>query len=243
MKILNFQKLRPYIIVLLVLIMIFCTYKIGTYFWESNKNKNINTDIQEIYHNNDNSIDRGEKNKFDELLSINSDVVGWVYAPNTHIDYPVVQSNNNDYYLNHNINKEKAPAGTIFMDYKNDPSLNDKNTIIYGHHMKDNSMFHDLMKYKDKDFFNNNEIIDFDTLDSHYSWQIFSIYINNDDFNYMKTNFDDDDDFMSFINEIQKRSIYTNGIEITPDDTILTLSTCTYEYENARFVIHLKRID
>ena len=127
--------------------------------------------------------------KFQGLLRINGDTVGWIKIEDTQINYPVVKSNDNDYYLHHNFEKETNPTGCIFMDCRNNSLPLDTNTILYGHNMKDASMFHDIIKYKEEAFFNNNDKIIFNTLYQENEWQVFSVYVTDVSFNYLITNF------------------------------------------------------
>lgn len=180
------------------------------------------------------------------LLKINKDIVGWINMGNTRINYPVVQGKDNEYYLDHNIEKKSSKYGSIFVDYRNKnlPKFvnAEKNIIIYGHHMKDGTMFGDLMLYKDEKFFKDNQIISFDIFPQQYKWQIFAAYVTNTDFNYIKTDFKNDAEFNEFIKSIREKSWYINDTIPNSKDIILTLSTCSYEFEGARFVIHSKLI-
>jgi sortase B len=180
--------------------------------------------------------------KYRPLLEINEDVVGWIKIPNTSIDYPVLQADDNEYYLNRNIYREKNRAGSIFMDYRIKLDSKDRHIIIYGHHMRDGTMFKDLIKYKNKDFFYTNNIIQFDTLYEEIKWEVFSVYITGTDFNYIKTHFNTPAEYENFLIAIKNKSLFPTDVELTADDQILTLSTCTYEYNDARFVVHARRV-
>ncbi|HJV17108.1 MAG TPA: class B sortase, partial [Bacillales bacterium] len=118
----------------------------------------------------------------------------------------------------------------------------EKNIIIYGHHMKDATMFGDLELYKDGKFFKDNPIITFDVFPQQYKWQVFSAYVTNTDFDYLKTDFKNDIEFNEFIKTIKKKSQYLNDTIPNSNDVILTLSTCSYEFKDARFVVHFKLI-
>ncbi len=177
------------------------------------------------------------------LFAINPDVIGWLKVNNTNVDYPVVQTNNNDYYLKHNLYKESDKNGWIFMDYRNSLYNLDSNTIIYGHNMYYSSvMFGSLTKAYKKDWYSNSEnlIISFDTIYESMKYQIFSIYKVDKTKDYLKTYFANDQEFTDFVNLITKRSITDFNVEVKPGDKILTLSTCTGE--NQRLVIHAKLI-
>lgn len=177
------------------------------------------------------------------LYSINPDVVGWLKVNNTNVDYPVVQTKDNDYYLKHNLNKEYDNNGWIFMDYRNSLYNMDANTIIYGHNMYYSSvMFGSLTKAYKKDWYSNPEnlVISFNTIYESMNYQIFSIYKIPKTKDYLKTYFADDQEFNSFVQMIQDRSIHNFEVSVQPGDKILTLSTCTGE--NERLVVHAKLI-
>ena len=176
------------------------------------------------------------------LLEINQDVVGWISVPNTVIDYPVVQAEDNDYYLRRDIHGKRANAGTIYMDYRSDAQSKDNNTILYGHHMRNGSMFKDLVKYKQEEFFLQNDDIRFDTLFDEIKWEVFSVYITEADFPYTQTTFASDEDYLDFLDKIKGKSMFEKEMTLSKEDQILTLSTCTYEYDDARFVVHARRV-
>ena len=179
---------------------------------------------------------------YDELLSINEDTVGWLTVNNTNINYPVVQTNDNDYYLNHAYDKSKNIAGWIFADFRNNMDDMDKNTIIYGHSgLKGNLMFSSLEKTLEKSWYTNenNLNIYFSIKGKEYSFRIFSIYTIDVTSDYLDINFSTDEDYINFINMIKNRSINNFNVEVTTNDKILTLSTC-YKDDSKRLVVHAK---
>lgn len=209
---------------------------------QENVQKTIDeTEPEEIV---DTKNDRVIKNSYiASLFSINQDVVGWLKVNNTNVDYPVVQTTDNDYYLKHNLYKESDKNGWIFMDYRNSLYNMDQNTIIYGHNMYYSGvMFGTLTKAYKKDWYTNpeNQIISFNTIYESMNYQIFSIYKVPKTKDYLKTYFANDDEFNTFVKMIKDRSINDFEVEINPGDKILTLSTCTGE--NQRLVIHAKLI-
>ena len=179
------------------------------------------------------------------LLTVNEDVVGKLIVNNTNVDYPVVQAKDNDYYLDHNINKEKNANGWIYLDFRNDAMNLDKNNIIYGHNMYYSGvMFGTLHKTYNSNWYTNpeNQIITYDTLYEDMQFKIFSIYKVPDTNDYLKVFFDDDADFLEFADMITKRSIYDFNVPIDADDKIITLSTCSNN-GTKRLVIHAVLID
>lgn len=183
--------------------------------------------------------------KYAYLYAINQDLVGWVKIPNSTIDMQVVQAGDNQTYLKTDFYGNYSRYGCPYMDYRNDPKYLNQNTIIYGHHMSDGLVFADLKKYKTIDGFKESPIIEFDTLYRSYKFKIYAVMITNskeeDDngyiFNYTVPDFGSEANFTNYIAAVDERKLYTTGVDIQPDDKLLTLSTCTYEFSDARLVI------
>ncbi len=190
----------------------------------------------------------GDKKKysidFDSLKKLNSDVVGWLKVQNTNVEYPILKTNNNDFYLTHSFDKSYNSAGWIFADYRNKFDGNDKNIIIYGHNRRDGSMFSSLKNALQESWYSdeNNRKIVFETEGESCVYEIFSIYqIEKEDY-YIQTGFSTDADFQEFLNTVKKRSVKDLGVEVTSNDRILTLSTCGNN-NNYRVVIHAKKVE
>ena len=182
------------------------------------------------------------KNKYiAALLSINKDVVGYLKVNNTNVDYPVVISDDNKYYLNKNLYGEDDKNGWIYMDFRNsDKYLND-NTIIYGHNMYYSGvMFGTLHRVLNSSWYNNEENlnIQFDTMYESMTWRIYSIYTIPKTSDYLKVTFKTDEEKQEYIDMTKNRSIKDFQDEVTTDDKLLTLSTCTGD--NDRLVIHAR---
>ena len=171
--------------------------------------------------------------------------MGWINYNSNKIDYPIVKSSDNEYYLNRTFEKSYNQAGSIFMDYRN-KSFDDKNVVLYGHAMKDNTMFGSLKDIFNKGFFDiddNNYIRVTDTNNTEITYKIFSYYIIESEEYYITTSFDSDDSFKSFVNTLIKRSYRDFNVEVSSDDNILTLSTCYGSTGTSkRKVIHAKRL-
>ena len=165
-------------------------YKIFTKLSEYKKADNIYTEIRETKEN-------SNKN----LSSINDDYMFWINVKGTNIDYPVVQGEDNDFYLNHGFNKEYLSSGSIFLDYRNNFN-DDFNSVIYGHHMRNRTMFGELMKFKEEEFFKNNKDITITTKDKTYDYEIFAVGVFEADFGYNRTNFSDESEFKSLLDKI-----------------------------------------
>ncbi len=207
--------------------------------------KNTQSVMADIYNESVTKKSEGEGQEFtlDRLQAINEDIVGWISIEGTSIDYPVAQTDNNDYYLNHSIYKEVSSAGTVFMDYRNSPSPLDSHTVLYGHHMRNGTMFHDLISYKKESFYKEHPYIVYSGEDGIMKWQVFSAYVTHTDDNYIETVFSNEDEFDQFLERIVSNSIYDTGCEVKQTDKILTLSTCSYEFDDARMVVHAKWVE
>ena len=177
-----------------------------------------------------------------KLKEKNTDTVGWLNVNNTNINYPFVKSSDNDYYLHHSFDKSYNNAGWVFLDYRNNKNLTDKNNIIYGHHRVNNTMFTSLLNTLNQSWYTNkdNHIIRISLENENSLWQIISVYKIPVESYYITTKFNDDNEFITFLNTIIKRSIYNFNYNVNKDDIILTLSTC-YD-DNTRVVVHAKLI-
>ncbi len=180
---------------------------------------------------------------FTDLLKKNSDTVAWINVKGTDIDNVVVQGTDNKFYLNHSFDKSQAHAGWIFSDYRNDFSNLKKNTIIYGHNMKDGSMFGTLKNVLKKDWQENtdNHIIKISSTYENTIWQVFSVYTIYQESFYITTNFNSLNNYEKFLETLKNRSIYDFNTSIDINDKILTLSTCK-DYKGNRIVVHAKLI-
>lgn len=178
-----------------------------------------------------------------KLKDENSEFVAWIKVNNTNIDYPVVKTSNNSFYLNHSFDKSVNSAWWIFADYKNKFDGTDKNIAIYVHNMRDGSMFGSLKNILNEEWYNNTENmnITFLTENGNYIYKVFSIYkIESEDY-YIKTNFKNDADYEKFLNIIKNRSIKNFDVKLNVDDKILTLSTCANN-NKYRVVLQAKKL-
>lgn len=184
--------------------------------------------------------DNPDRINFAALKLDNPDTIGWINIPQTPINYPVMQSDNNDFYLHHNFYQEETIEGAIFLDSqcKGD---NTRNYILYGHYMRDASMFGSLWDYQDPNYFKAHPLIEFDMPGDKADWEIFSVYTIAADYDYRQPEFIDDNDFYQYVNRLKSQSVYETEIDPKPDDRILTLSTCIYTFDNARFVVHARK--
>lgn len=232
---------------LLAGVFLFSAFKIGTIGKEYYNNRKILGQAQQIFAESKELVNEtiGEiRSQFDHLLQINSDIVGWIEIEGTNINYPILQAEDNDYYLKRNYLKEEARAGSIYLDYRNDSKEFSRNNIIYGHRMKDGSMFGQLKKFLDEDFFENHSKILYDTLYDSYELEVFAVYKTTTDFYYIQTDFLGDEEYGEFLNSLKDKSVYKSTSSVGVEDTIITLSTCDYgvDRDEGRLVVHAKLI-
>lgn len=178
---------------------------------------------------------------FSDLKRTNPDVVGWLKVNGTNINYPFVQSSDNDYYLTHSFNKSYNGGGWVFLDYRNN-GTNNKNTIIYAHGRSDKTMFGTLKNVLNNGWLNNtnNYVIKISTETENSLWQVFSVYRIPTTSDYLQTNFNDETEYQNFLDMIKDRSGHNFDTNVASTDNILTLSTC---YNNSdKMVVHAKLI-
>lgn len=173
------------------------------------------------------------------------DLYGWITVDGTTINYPIMQSDDNEYYLDHSYSGVSLTAGSIFADYANDRTLlNNRNLVLYGHHMINTSMFQQLDSFLKASFFKNYGKVTIYTLDGMYTYKVFSVYETNMYYPYIMTHFSSDQRFVEFAQQIQDNSIHqTNKYDFTADSKILTLSTCNNRFEDGRLAVHAVLID
>ena len=179
---------------------------------------------------------------FDDLLKINNETKGWIQVNGTNINYPFVQTSNNDYYLTHSYDKSYNQAGWVFMDYRNDTVNYDKNTILYAHGMNNKTMFGSLRNILSSSWYNNtnNHIIKLSTPTENTLWQVFSVYHIETTNDYIQTEFTSDEEYQTFLDTLKGRSAVTFDTSLNTTDKILTLSTCYNKTD--KVVMHAKLI-
>ena len=242
------NKKKKIIIIKILMIMfligiIVSLVNIGIWYFENKENNHIKEELSELVEIQDEK-DNTYKVDFNALKEKNNDTVAYLKVNNTNIDYVVVRGNDNNYYLKHNFNKSTNRSGWIFMDYHNKFDGTDKNIVIYGHNTRDGSMFGTLRRVITKEWYTNkdNYIISLTSPTETFYYQVFSTYrINVEDY-YINTIFKNNSEFNKFVNVLKKRSVYNYNVEVTGDDSILTLSTCTGN-GTKRMVLHAKKID
>lgn len=229
------KKILYYVILAILLgVFAFSAYKIYSYYAEKRSSTKLNEEIVYEY-----TIRKtGERKEyfevdFDQLREKNGDAVAWLYLPDTTIDYPVLQHGDNDYYLNRQIDGSYNKNGSIFMDYRSAPDFSDHNTLIYGHHMLHGNMFGLLVEYKNSDYYAEHDHMYIMTPQGTYRLDLLcGTVVEATDPIY------DTDPAPEAIASCVSRSTFKSNLDLPGEDAkLVTLSTCSYEYDNARYVV------
>ncbi len=233
--------------IFLMIVFLVCTYLLVKLLiidpYTANKATN---EIKKLYYDDEISLE----DRFKALAAINPDIVGWIFISNTNIDYPVLYNEDDpSYYLHHNYKREISRYGSIYIDSacKIREEIS-KNIIIHGHHMRDKSMFADILKFSDIDFYKENPVIEFDTAQERANWKIISLFKTNTlpsqgkIFNYCIPSFKNSEAFLKFVNEIRIRSLIDTPVDVNEEDSLITLSTCSYEFEDFRTVLVARKV-
>ncbi|MCR4563282.1 MAG: class B sortase [Clostridiales bacterium] len=257
------EKLRKTVSVLSVLTIIGCACFFGSLYIQRQRNIKQTGELEKYIVETKNEAETqdewkkikkeypdvefpgGMNIKYARLYALNPEFVAWLSIPNTQINVQVVKAENNEKYLKQDFYGQYSRYGCPFMDFRDNIRNLSMNTIIYGHHMKDGLMFAELSKYQKPEGFENAPVITLSTLYGDYNFKIYAVFISNskaeDDngylFNFIFNHLTSDEAFESYIQAVDERKLYTTGVDIEPGDKLLTLSTCTYEFEDARLVV------
>ncbi len=241
---------RKIIMMICLLVCIGSLIYIADYYLQSWLAKRNNQEISGIFHQ-----EMSINERFKALLAVNPDTVGWLTVPGTQCDNPVVKTTNNEKYLDTTFEGKKSKYGTLFADSKNtftaEEGLSD-NTVIYGHHMRDGTMFGELKRLRDYDFYKKHPTVQFTWLydTETVEWKILSVFIVNTEkadaedtvFPYRHLAFTTEQSFLQYVDECRQRSLINTGVDAVYGDKLLTLSTCTYEFDDARLVVLARRV-
>ena len=253
------KKASKLVTLLYLVVFLFSAFSLAKYLYTYYETSKSLKEVQDIYQATlatieAQSVDQMEeaqtpststiRPQFHELLAVNRQMIGWISVDGTKLNNPILQADNNDFYLNHNFRDQESRAGSVFMDYRNNILTMNQNTILYGHAMKNNTMFGSLKNYLKQDFADNHPIIYLDTLYEGYDIEVFAAYETTIDFYYIETDFTNSEAYQQFIDEIQKRSSIQMDVAVSPDDKILTLSTCkdSVMSDDHRFVVQGKLV-
>lgn len=243
-----------------------CFGYLGWYSWQSHRtestyeelsrlkekpviNQSVEPDPGPLYTLDEDAEPREVLDEYKNLLILNKKLIGWIKIDDTNIDYPVVQTTDNEYYLKHNMNQEYDKNGTIFLDKDCDVLKPSTNFIIYGHHMKSGKMFGKLDLYQKEDYCREHPLIQFDTIYEKGTWQVMYVFrsrvYSEDVITFKYYQFIDagsETEFDSYMKEMAAMSLYDTGVTAEYGDQLLTLSTCDYQEPNGRFVVVAKKI-
>lgn len=239
---------------LLVVLVFLFGVNIYIRFYDNNETIHVNVNDGLIQSNN--SLDNTELNlyrkyaklnmnlsTFKNIIKDNKSIVSWLMVDGTNINYPIVQTDNNQYYLNHDLNNDLKASGWTYMDYRNDTNLLDDNTIFYGHNLANKTSFGSLSNlFSSKWFDESNHYIVVFNEKGKYVYEIFSVYEIDPETYYLQNNFSNKNEYLEFLNTLKSRSIYNFNISINKNDRIITLSTCSDDNKN-RKVVHAKLIE
>ena len=246
---------KKYILVPLIILLITLLCYLFYNFYINIRDKKLSENLQNRLINSisTNEINNDTKNELmeevKELQKENEDVKAWIKINDTNINYPVVQANDNDYYLYRNYKKENSNYGSIFIDSNSNIENPNSNIIMYGHNMKDGSMFKDLLKYADEEYYNNHKYIEFVTNTSSSTYEIIAVFKSRIFYKneknvfryYQCTNLNNEQDYNYYVNNSKELSLYDTGVNAEYGEQIITLITCEYSSENGRMVVVAKK--
>ncbi len=179
---------------------------------------------------------------FAALARVNPDVVAWIKARDSAIDYPVVQGQDNSYYLNHLFTGQANSMGSPFVDYRTPGDFSGAMTIIYGHYMKNGSIFASLAKYKKQAYYDEHPLMELYTPEGDYKIELFAGMIANGSDEFLRRDFEDDGDYLAYIDTLKDESTFRSNVTVRADERIVALVTCSYEYSDARYALFGKLI-
>ena len=240
------------LIILLIVLIAISSYFIYKQLKEENEQESIFNNLSEIIQDDtENRLTDNLKSnnyiKIQELYKENNDLIGWINIEDTNIDYPVMQTKNNEeYYLRKNFYKKYSSYGTPFLSSSCNIDTSE-NLIVYGHHMQNSKMFGELENYKKEDFYKSHKYINFYTLEADIKYEIFAVfrttlYKNNTFKYYQNIELDNEEDYTRFINKCYELSYYDTGIKPNFKEKLITLSTCDYTTKNSRLVVVAREI-
>ena len=246
------------LIIIVSCVLLFCVYKLYTIWQGYNSNQKTQSQVQDLFYGQDTnaeqsvsgeetdkiSIEENTIKPLDPVIAANEDTVGWIKVEDTVIDYVVVQGEDNDEYLHKGFYGEYNSAGTIFLDYRNEIGGSRQNLIVYGHRMKDDSMFGELGEYLDYGFYQQHPSFTFITEEGEYSCEVFAVYRCTTEVDYCQPTFSSDEAMMEYIQGCKDRSEHKMAVKVTAADTLITLSTCDYALDPdfGRLVVQAKLV-
>lgn len=244
------------LLILIIAISVFCfsAFKLSEIYFANYKEKEETNELRNIAKIPSVEVELDKFSvDFDELKAINPDIIGWIVVKNTDISYPIVQGKDNDYYLTHTYQKKENYAGSIFMDYRATKDFSDRNSFIYGHNLYHGTMFAELENYMEKKFLDAHPYVYLYTPQGDYKLQVFSAYTALDTSDSYRMQFSNDEEYLQYINLVKSKSRYPTNVDMSINDRMISLYTCSYEdgrnpentereYLDDRYYIHAKVI-
>lgn len=180
---------------------------------------------------------KSSEKDFVELWKESQEIVGWLACEGTVIDYPLMHTGNNDFYLKHLYNGEENSSGSLFLDYRNTGTFTDRNTVIYGHNMKNGTMFRTLTNYKSQEYYDEHPILTLYTPNGDYLVELLSGTVEDGTCEFVRFDFATDKELLEYIDALQSRSTFRSEVQAEPGDRLVSLCTCSYEWQNARYMV------
>lgn len=258
------EKRRRLMVILCSTVAILCFGYFGIYCYFADRTENDYADLASlkgntalavgeptvtIHRTGDEEVELTVLEEYQTLYNKNKSLIGWLKIDDTIIDYPVMQTSNNEYYLDHNFNQEYDKNGSLFLDCDCSIYPRSTNLIIYGHHMKSGQMFGQLQKYAKESYAEKHSVIQFDSIYEKATYQVMYVFrsqvYNEDDlvFKYYQfINANSEEEFDSYMEEMEEMSLFDTGVTASYGDSLLTLSTCDHSQTDGRFVVVAKRI-
>ena len=250
------KNLKSRLIMFVLLVgLVFSGYKIVDYFYTSYDEKQNFNNVEKLVESEyeDEKIQYNDfeiLKKYKKVYEKNNDLVGWIKIKNTNIDYPVMQTpEEEEYYIHRDFYGEYSSAGTLFVDLESNVQKPSDNILIYGHNMKTGKMFHDLLKYENESFYKNHKYIQFDTIYGNGTYEVIAAFRTHiltekeDGFRYYQFfNAEDKSAFNQYVSGCKALTGYTIDTDASYGDSLLTLSTCAYHTDNGRFVVVAKKL-
>ncbi|MCI8622633.1 MAG: nicotinamide-nucleotide amidohydrolase family protein [Provencibacterium sp.] len=256
----GWEKARIVLLCLLILVFLGSAGYLGLYYWKSHQSRTLYDSLSSIAEeafSSEENVDAsdlpdgypdGYLARFATLWEQNPDIRGWLKIEGSGVSYPVLQAKDNDYYLRRDFERKSNDHGVPFLDYEADLERPSENLIIYGHNMKDGQIFGELMNYKDPAYLKEHPVIEFDSVYREGKYKVIGVFLASTEkdhgpiFEYEKFVNGSEEVTASFLDQVELRTMVHTGVDVTPQDELLCLSTCSYEYWEARFVVVARRI-
>ena len=242
------DKIRRILMCILAIVFCVSAFHFGKAFLEYIKGDQIYENAMEFVVEADAPVAMKEVNTlkrtfskidFAGMRAVNEDVIGWIQIMDSPVDYPLLDADDNKYYLNHTYDRQWSSYGSIFLEPRNNPDLSERHLVIYGHNMVNESMFGSLLEYKKQEYADTHPEITICMPDRDLTYRVFSAYTAHVDSAAYKMTFSDDASFMEMANQMKANSVITADFMPTAEDQVLTLSTCTPEgAKKYRFIVN-----